>query len=240
MYETEDIKDISLEQEKRTPDSIDRVGVANIQKLVAIAVHLPLTGTEIHRNINSIICYDYRHKKVKGQRLWTGCPHIYSNRNDEHGLEYIEPYVRDYYFKYLDIVDYTDTVLLSFTWCGEAYGTFTFEYAIELFSRSIQKPFPHLERIYRLNVWRFDEYSVDIGKLQSLTTYFQSIMLSHMSITWNEIESDVVTKIFSALQQKFASTFLSFPSHTPPPRFGFSESTCQWRSSNYIIVKFID
>ena len=67
---------------------------------------------------------------------------------------------------------------------------------MELFSLSIENPFPHLNHSAE-----FLKTS-DIILNANLLMYFRSILLSHMSLKWKETETEVMNQLFFVLNSQ--------------------------------------
>jgi len=67
---------------------------------------------------------------------------------------------------------------------------------VELFSLSIENPFPHLN-----DAADFLKKS-NILLNANLLTYFRSILLSHMCLKWKEAETEVMNQLFFVLNSQ--------------------------------------
>lgn len=78
----------------------------------------------------------------------------------------------------------------------ETYKLFADEYLVELFSLSIENPFPHLN-----DVAEFLKKS-NLILNTNLLMYFRSILLSQMSLKWSEPETEVLNQLFFNLNSQ--------------------------------------
>lgn len=167
------ITELVIKMEQNKKEKID---VLVMEKIVTAAVILPLEGNLVHTRINTLISFFLP----------------FDNFN-------LLNITKKYYLKYLNKVNNFGTLLKNISDSPrfeEIYKSFSAKYIVELFSLSIANPFPHLN-----DAAEFLKKS-NVVLNENVLMYFRSILLSHMSLKWNETETEVLNQLFFVLNSQ--------------------------------------